>query len=68
MQVASYAPIRVGKCLKVMARELKCLWEIKDGRQFFLGELAAVLELHRIVQYCLIIIENFTFSIASYFV
>lgn len=51
-----------------MAHGLKCLWEIKDDRQFFLGELAAVLELHRIVQYCLIITENFTFSIASYFV
>lgn len=46
-----------------MARGLQCLWEIKDGRQFFLGELAAVLELHRIVQYCLYnyITENFTF-------
>lgn len=51
-----------------MARGLKCLWEIKDGRQFFLGELAAVFELHHIVQYCLYNYRKFYFFIASYFV
>lgn len=44
-----------------MARGLKCLWKIKDGRQFFLGELAAVLKLHRIVQYCLYNYRKFYF-------